>query len=191
MKQKSLGKETLWFTQLLISLCDGIYSGVDFHNVVYDKERDSIAVRMTVYIRPWVQLWRTIPLQFFTLLELEDVIVVSVVSTRTKNSWANLALVMFDRLIQMLCAMVNELLLQRSINSNRGLCWWLVMQFRMGKRWRRSECNEIISSGRRYCSQFQSWARFTTQSRFGSCWATRSLFLLSSFCGCSLFCGPA
>jgi len=51
------------------------YSGVDFHNVVYDEERDSIAVRMTVYIRPWVQLWRTTPLQFFTLLELEDVIV--------------------------------------------------------------------------------------------------------------------
>jgi len=34
---------------------------------------------MTVYIRPWLQLWRTIPLQFFTLLELEDVIVVSAI----------------------------------------------------------------------------------------------------------------
>jgi len=64
-----------------------VCSGVDFHDIVYDDERNSVAVRMTVYIRPWLQLWRTTPLQLFALLELEDVIVVS---TGTLNS--NLAL---------------------------------------------------------------------------------------------------
>jgi hypothetical protein len=52
-------------------------SGVDFHNIVYDASRNDIAVRATVYIRPWLLLWRTVPLQLFILLELEDVIVVS------------------------------------------------------------------------------------------------------------------
>nr|XP_024366431.1 uncharacterized protein LOC112277867 isoform X2 [Physcomitrium patens] len=51
------------------------YSGVDFHNIVYDEVRNSLAVRMTVYIRPWLLLWRTINLELFALLELEDVIV--------------------------------------------------------------------------------------------------------------------
>lgn len=51
-------------------------SGVDFHNIVYDEVRNSLAVRMTVYIRPWLLLWRTINLELFALLELEDVIVV-------------------------------------------------------------------------------------------------------------------
>lgn len=52
---------------------------MDFYNIVYAEERDTLAVRMTVYTRPWLQLRRTTPLQFFTLLELEDVIVVSLV----------------------------------------------------------------------------------------------------------------
>jgi len=51
------------------------YSGVDFHNIVYDEAKNSVAVRMTVYMRPWVLLWRTTPLHLFTLLELQDVIV--------------------------------------------------------------------------------------------------------------------
>jgi len=51
------------------------YSGVDFYNIVYDADRNSIAVRCQVYIRPWLLLWRTTPLQFLILFELEDAIV--------------------------------------------------------------------------------------------------------------------
>ncbi|KAG0565438.1 hypothetical protein M758_8G185700 [Ceratodon purpureus] len=51
------------------------YSGVDFHNIVYDADKNNIAVRATVYVRPWVLLWRTVPLRLFILLELQDVIV--------------------------------------------------------------------------------------------------------------------
>jgi hypothetical protein len=46
---------------------------------MYDADANAIAVRMTVYIRPWLLLWRTTPLQFLVLMELEDVIVVSTV----------------------------------------------------------------------------------------------------------------
>lgn len=52
------------------------YSGVEFHTIVYDEPHNYIAVRMTVRIRPWLLLWRTIPLKMFALLELQDVIVV-------------------------------------------------------------------------------------------------------------------
>lgn len=52
------------------------YSGVDFHNVSYDKVKNTLAIRMTVFIRPWLLLGRTTPLQLFSLLELEDVVVV-------------------------------------------------------------------------------------------------------------------
>ena len=59
-------------------------SGVDFHNILYDAEANAIAVRMTVYIRPWVLLMHTIPLKFNTLLELEDVVVVGAFPTSHK-----------------------------------------------------------------------------------------------------------
>ncbi|KAG0576839.1 hypothetical protein KC19_5G111900 [Ceratodon purpureus] len=51
------------------------YSGVDFHKIVYDAHANALAIRMTVYIRPWLLLWRTTPLRFHVLLELEDAIV--------------------------------------------------------------------------------------------------------------------
>lgn len=62
-------------------LRDGVFcvcSGVDFENIVYDAKENAIGVRMTVYIRPWILLTRTTPLYFFAMLELEDVIVVSI-----------------------------------------------------------------------------------------------------------------
>jgi hypothetical protein len=51
------------------------YSGVDFHNIVYDADKNDVAVRMTVYVRPWILLWLPVPLRLFVLLELQDVIV--------------------------------------------------------------------------------------------------------------------
>ncbi|KAG6548877.1 hypothetical protein Mapa_009640 [Marchantia paleacea] len=48
------------------------YQDVFIHDIVYDAAKNILAVRMTVEVKPWVLLWRTVNLRFFTELQLED-----------------------------------------------------------------------------------------------------------------------
>ena len=47
------------------------YQGVEFQKIIYDEKANSMALRMSVFTRPWGILPLT-TLKFFTMLELQD-----------------------------------------------------------------------------------------------------------------------
>lgn len=54
----------------------GNYSGVVIHALAYDEVKNTIAIRITVLLRPFFSFFQTTPLQLSVWLELEDVVVV-------------------------------------------------------------------------------------------------------------------
>ena len=54
----------------------GNYSGVVVHALVYDEVKNSVAIRITVFLRPMFTFFQRTPLQLSVWLELEDVVVV-------------------------------------------------------------------------------------------------------------------
>ncbi|KAH7404561.1 hypothetical protein KP509_15G032000 [Ceratopteris richardii] len=48
------------------------YQAVKFHDIVYDESTNSMAVYMTVYVRPWSAFYRERFFVFFTFFQLEN-----------------------------------------------------------------------------------------------------------------------
>lgn len=52
----------------------GNYSGVVIHALAYDEVKNTIAIRITVFLRPMFTFFQRTPLQMSVWLELEDVV---------------------------------------------------------------------------------------------------------------------